>query len=577
MSNRFHNEISAYIATPDIDALSAAVSKLCLEEGMRPAEAIPIPTFCNSDSERNNYWSIYIFPARQGWHLILSLPEELLCRISKKTGKLRFIRLCEALGAPGLLLETNEIDDQDDEVAFANGQVAVETDGHGRHAISGHMYREAAKGDSDLTDGHGRYFKQPGDLMDWYGCTVPEEEQSALKPRPRVLESILPPEDTQIGMYSSENCFSELCMGYARRLAGPMAKFWQTEFGWKWLLEAFRYDEPLPETGGKVLHFSWPANDRPNTEARREERQESSEYFYSDGHEIRWGDRVRFVTGGEGIVHWCGGFRPRVMLGPKIIEERNANGDVVWTYGPDDSVEIDDDNVGNLEYVGPSPYSECADSIDVLRSQARSGDAEAMFRLGKIFGKGRVGVPANPLVSALWFERAARLGHAEAQFQSYGIADSGNQGVSPDWTLGANWLRSAAAQGHFLAMRNLAMHYRSGNPLLKIPKDQEESVRWRMRAADLGNQEEQLILACMFHEGSGGVTKDAEKAMAWVTRAGQLGNRSAQYLLGNCYQHGECVDTDAKVALYWYTRAAEQGHRQAIQRLAELRPMDKMT
>ncbi|HMF67181.1 MAG TPA: tetratricopeptide repeat protein, partial [Phyllobacterium sp.] len=56
------------------------------------------------------------------------------------------------------------------------------------------------------------------------------------------------------------------------------------------------------------------------------------------------------------------------------------------------------------------------DALRAWRRAAEMGDAEACYRIGRLYAKNE-GVAGSAPDVAAWYERAAQLGHVEAQFQ----------------------------------------------------------------------------------------------------------------------------------------------------------------
>ncbi|MXY16004.1 MAG: sel1 repeat family protein, partial [Acidobacteria bacterium] len=86
---------------------------------------------------------------------------------------------------------------------------------------------------------------------------------------------------------------------------------------------------------------------------------------------------------------------------------------------------------------------------DALRAAAESGDADAAYRLGRAYQRGR-DVVRDPAEGARWVRIAAEQAHAEAQ-NDLGRSYANGYGVPRDLEEGVRWFRLAAEQGFAVA------------------------------------------------------------------------------------------------------------------------------
>jgi TPR repeat protein len=147
--------------------------------------------------------------------------------------------------------------------------------------------------------------------------------------------------------------------------------------------------------------------------------------------------------------------------------------------------------------------------LDELLSKAQSGEAEAQYWMGILYGEGTV--PKNLEQGRRWLLKSAEQGYAPAQ-RLYGL---------------------------------MSAH---GNPLV--------GERWMVRAAEQGDAEAQFWLGVAYEQNWFGTT-DVREAVKWYQKAAQGGEPDAQAELGHKYEHGEGVEQNLKLAAEWYRRAAE--------------------
>ena len=145
--------------------------------------------------------------------------------------------------------------------------------------------------------------------------------------------------------------------------------------------------------------------------------------------------------------------------------------------------------------------------------RARQGDADAQYRVAKIYEFGR-GVPKDSAEALKWYRAAAEQGHARAEY-SLGRIYSAGKIVDRDYAESAKWFRRSAEQGVAAAQSFLGGMYRRGRG---VPKDPAEAARWYGKAARQGYAYAQAVLGRMYRDGSG-VEQDSVQAYMWLELA----------------------------------------------------------
>ena len=159
--------------------------------------------------------------------------------------------------------------------------------------------------------------------------------------------------------------------------------------------------------------------------------------------------------------------------------------------------------------------------IDELTEKAKSGSADAQFRLGNIY----------------WLGSGTAADHAEA----------------------VKWYKMAADNGDPNAIYSLACCYYKGDG---IPCDQSKAAELFMKAALQGDRDALNNLAKCYFMGEG-VTHSRSKAASYFRKAAESGHTAAQYNLAECFFHGWGEDVNYKKAIMWYKKAAEQSMPEA--------------
>ena len=209
--------------------------------------------------------------------------------------------------------------------------------------------------------------------------------------------------------------------------------------------------------------------------------------------------------------------------------------------------------------------------IQELRGQAEQGDAKAQFNLGVMYYNGW-GVPQNDAERVKWTRRAAEQGLAEAQYRMAVMYGGGRSGLPKDYVESAKWHHRAAEQGHAAAQFELGMSYEEGRG---VPQNKAESEKWLHLAAGQGDFSAQSHLCmnresdsrrasgdyvfCMNNDVAKEVRDNAETAK-WILRAAEYGIADAQYGIAIWYNGGTVIPQDKAAAARWYRRAADQGH-----------------
>lgn len=86
-----------------------------------------------------------------------------------------------------------------------------------------------------------------------------------------------------------------------------------------------------------------------------------------------------------------------------------------------------------------------------------------------------------------------------------------------------------------------------------------------MRAADAGNCDAQVTIACYFRDGHG-VERDDEKSLHYLEKAAEQGSAVAAEEIGTlCFLHAH-----TELAIYWWHEAAERGCSFAMRKLGNI-------
>ena len=116
--------------------------------------------------------------------------------------------------------------------------------------------------------------------------------------------------------------------------------------------------------------------------------------------------------------------------------------------------------------------------LENLREAARSGDVDAMYRMGLHCEEG-TGTRPDPEQALHWYRQAAAGGHIPALYRM-GRCYAQGIGVARDMSQAAEIYQAAAQRGDPDAMVSLAWCYEHGEG---VPQDKAEAAKWYQRGA----------------------------------------------------------------------------------------------
>eukprot|EP00475_Leptophrys_vorax_P041727 TRINITY_DN78771_c0_g1_i1.p1 TRINITY_DN78771_c0_g1~~TRINITY_DN78771_c0_g1_i1.p1 ORF type:complete len:217 (+),score=29.79 TRINITY_DN78771_c0_g1_i1:64-714(+) len=129
---------------------------------------------------------------------------------------------------------------------------------------------------------------------------------------------------------------------------------------------------------------------------------------------------------------------------------------------------------------------EPARALELLKTAAELGNADAQYRVGLYYDRGIV-VSEDSKEAACWYLKAAEGGSLSAQF-SLGICYSKGIGVGQDDAKALEWLQKAGERDCDLALSSLGYFYEVG---VCCDRDLDRALEYYTKAATLGN-----VFAC---------------------------------------------------------------------------------
>lgn len=234
---------------------------------------------------------------------------------------------------------------------------------------------------------------------------------------------------------------------------------------------------------------------------------------------------------------------------------------------------------------------------DIYQQVADKGDKDAQLKLAYMYENG-LGGPVDMREAAQWFEKSARSGQAVAQYRLGRIHQLGRLNTQPNYVQAKYWYQQAmqqyvpaavalgfvydtvndnyknalrayelaAVKGDSIAQFNAGLIYEKGKG---IPVDYHKAQSYYTTAAEKGHIQAMVQLAGLYFNGVLG-SRDEKEALRWYQKAADAKDREALYYLGLFSETGIGMDLDYKAAQKYYQASASHGDAQAMLALARL-------
>lgn len=202
-----------------------------------------------------------------------------------------------------------------------------------------------------------------------------------------------------------------------------------------------------------------------------------------------------------------------------------------------------------------------------IRSAVKDHTAPACLLLASFYEKGfsEGGINQSNTLAVKNYKNAAKYGSVRAQKRLAEIYKNGILGVSKNQKESFKWYLIAAESGDYDAAFYVALSYANGDG---IEKNYTEAVRWYKIAADKGSSSAMNNMAICYENGNG-VEKNEDKAFSLYLKAAEAGGIIAANNVSGCYQKGTGTEINPQQALFWKEKAAKGGISTAQGELAE--------
>lgn len=220
--------------------------------------------------------------------------------------------------------------------------------------------------------------------------------------------------------------------------------------------------------------------------------------------------------------------------------------------------------VGTWYYTGKHVAKDYAQAYDWWKQAALKSDVRAIANLGMCYQLGH-GVEKDSVDAIRLYEKSIKEGNAallkqrseNAKKNVFDAMLSGDCyengiGVKKDYVKAASYYAEAASKGSVDGMRQAGLCYLNA-------KDNTQALKYFEKGASKGD------LSCEFWAGKmllGGmnVPADKQQAVVYLLKAAEGGMPAAQAEMGDLYSQGNGVTKNLSQAAEWYKKAALQGN-----------------
>eukprot|EP00435_Cladocopium_sp_Y103_P016727 s1312_g4.t1 len=214
--------------------------------------------------------------------------------------------------------------------------------------------------------------------------------------------------------------------------------------------------------------------------------------------------------------------------------------------------------------VSPEDMAQAKKEIAELEELVKANDADAQFRLGQVYRKGRFVEQDFTRAFELIFD-AAQQEHVRAE-HLLGMMLIRGEGCEKDEDTGCNFVLMAAEDGYPPAQFAMGKLYMTG--LHPAGEDKLSGAYWLKRAA-VDHVPAQLMLGELLLKGEG-VKRNETLAAQYFMLAARKGSVEAQEIVGQLFRTGTGVPQDQALARGWLQKAADQGNEEACLTLASM-------
>ena len=200
------------------------------------------------------------------------------------------------------------------------------------------------------------------------------------------------------------------------------------------------------------------------------------------------------------------------------------------------------------------------------QAEAKKGNAEAIYKIGRMFEAGQGSLQADMKKALACYEKAAAKNNAAAINHLAGMYMTGH-GVEADIDKALEFYKKSAQLGNSDAMCNMGILNEYG---IGFEENYKDAMAWYQQSAEKGNAAGMCNLGRILCIGKNEAF-DLKKGISWLEKAAEAGSTSAMLILGDKYRSGAIGQkNNYKKASESYLKAAERLDRRGFRKIMDL-------
>ena len=205
-------------------------------------------------------------------------------------------------------------------------------------------------------------------------------------------------------------------------------------------------------------------------------------------------------------------------------------------------------NIGVLYEELRKDYSK---AVGHYQTAASDGDAEANYRLGRLYENGKAPGGKNEALALEHYEKAANKDHAGALNALGDLYYEEGSAIQNDTLALEYYLKAAEISPESAQFTRIGYMYNNGKG---AQKDENKALEWYLKGEDHGKVTSINNAGVIFAEKG-----DDATAYTYYLKAAEMGNKYAMSNLGTWYYEGRYVEQDYAKALEWFLKAENAG------------------
>ena len=205
------------------------------------------------------------------------------------------------------------------------------------------------------------------------------------------------------------------------------------------------------------------------------------------------------------------------------------------------------------------------EALEMYKKAGAMGNSKGLFKAGKFYHEGRVGIEVNYELAREYYEKAISLNNNKSLNNLANLYANG-KGVKANISKAMELYKQAAETGLTIAMCNLGNIYSDVNSKSDGFRNYNIAINWYKQAIELGNNDALALLGKVISYGLG----NREEGCKLFIKAASLGSGIGCEELGEAYEKGYGIVCDENKAIEYYKKAINLGRAYAAYRIGEV-------